>query len=68
MKNDVHAALQSPSLQEQFAREGASAVEMSSAAFGKYRDGNHEMGRSGREEQDPAAVDINRPKLGNTQS
>jgi tripartite-type tricarboxylate transporter receptor subunit TctC len=36
LKNDVHAALQSPSLQEQFAREGASAVEMSSAEFGKY--------------------------------
>ena len=36
LKNDVHAALQSPNLQEQFAREGASAVEMSSAEFGKY--------------------------------
>ncbi len=36
LRNDVHAALQSPSLQEQFAREGASAVEMSSAEFGKY--------------------------------
>jgi tripartite-type tricarboxylate transporter receptor subunit TctC len=36
LKNDVHAALQSPKLQEQFAREGASAVEMSSAEFGKY--------------------------------
>jgi tripartite-type tricarboxylate transporter receptor subunit TctC len=36
LKNDVHAALQSPSLQEQFARGGASAVEMSSAEFGKY--------------------------------
>jgi tripartite-type tricarboxylate transporter receptor subunit TctC len=36
LKNDVHAALQSPKLQEQFAREGASAVEMSSTEFGKY--------------------------------
>jgi tripartite-type tricarboxylate transporter receptor subunit TctC len=36
LKNDVHAALWSPSLQEQFAREGALAVEMSSAEFGKY--------------------------------
>jgi tripartite-type tricarboxylate transporter receptor subunit TctC len=36
LKNDVHAALQSPKLQEQFAREGASAVEMSAAEFGKY--------------------------------
>jgi tripartite-type tricarboxylate transporter receptor subunit TctC len=32
----TEAALQSSSLQEQFAREGASSMEMSSAEFGKY--------------------------------
>jgi tripartite-type tricarboxylate transporter receptor subunit TctC len=36
LKNDIQAALQSPKLQEQFAREGASAMEMSSSEFGKY--------------------------------
>ena len=33
---DVQAALKSPELQAQFAREGAASVEMSSADFGKY--------------------------------
>jgi tripartite-type tricarboxylate transporter receptor subunit TctC len=33
---DVQAALKSPELQAQFAREGAASVEMSSAEFGKY--------------------------------
>ncbi len=36
LKNEIHAALQSRQLQEQFAREGASALEMTSAEFGRY--------------------------------
>jgi tripartite-type tricarboxylate transporter receptor subunit TctC len=36
LKSNIQAVLQSPKLQEQFAREGASAMAMSSAEFGKY--------------------------------
>jgi tripartite-type tricarboxylate transporter receptor subunit TctC len=36
LHNETRAVLQSPKLQEQFAREGASPVEMSPAEFGKY--------------------------------
>jgi hypothetical protein len=36
LKNEIQASLQSTKLQEQFAREGASAVEMTSADFGGY--------------------------------
>jgi tripartite-type tricarboxylate transporter receptor subunit TctC len=36
LNRDVQAALKAPELQAQFAREGASSVEMSSAEFGEY--------------------------------
>jgi tripartite-type tricarboxylate transporter receptor subunit TctC len=36
LNRDVQAALKAPELQAQFAREGASTVEMSSADFGEY--------------------------------
>jgi tripartite-type tricarboxylate transporter receptor subunit TctC len=36
LQGDIQAVLQSPSLQQQFAREGASSPEMSSAEFASY--------------------------------
>jgi tripartite-type tricarboxylate transporter receptor subunit TctC len=36
LRQDIQAVLQSPSLQQQFAREGASSLEMSSAEFASY--------------------------------
>jgi len=36
LHNDIRAVLTSPELQQQFAREGASSIEMSVAEFGKY--------------------------------
>ena len=36
LQGDIQAVLQSPSLQQQFAREGASSLEMSSAEFASY--------------------------------
>jgi tripartite-type tricarboxylate transporter receptor subunit TctC len=36
LRGDIQAVLQSPSLQQQFAREGASSLEMSSAEFASY--------------------------------
>ena len=36
LHNDIRVVLTSPELQQQFAREGASSIEMSVAEFGKY--------------------------------
>jgi tripartite-type tricarboxylate transporter receptor subunit TctC len=46
LHRDVQAAIKSPALQEAFAREGAAAVEMTSAEFGQYIE--TEMAKWGR--------------------